>query len=257
MDFFLVSNSFIIVMSADSQGVIDPDFTAIIEPSTVVSLGYLAHLEDSASYYEERDQCIVPQHLWRTWIEEQESDKVLLIEVTQGEHTKTLCVGGSTTESNTTVFLPKRCFQEFSISEPVSVKVQKTMPPLATKLVLQPLDNVLYHCNIVDTVSKYLSEWQVLTKWTILSIPCEELGGFPVELFVKEVEPADIVLLRNEVPLELAEPLESVVEWASPTQEPLSIPSSIDSSTTSYAPFPEEPASGFIPFSGKGHRLGD
>jgi len=81
------------------------------------------------------------------------------------------------------------------------------------------------------------------------------LGGFPVELFVKEVEPADIVLLRNEVPLELAEPLESVVEWAS--QEPLSMPSSIDSSDTECAPFPEEPISGFVPFSGKGHRLGD
>jgi hypothetical protein len=246
-------------MSADSQGTTDPDFTAIMEPS-ILSLGYLAHLEESASYYEECDQCIVPQHLWRTWIEDQEDGSVLLVELTQGDHTKTLCVGGSTTESNTTVFLPKRCFQEFSISEPVSVKVQKTMPPLATKLVLQPLDNVLYHCNIVDTVSKYLSEWQVLTKWTILSIPCEELGGFPVELFVKEVEPADIVLLRNEVPLELAEPLESVVEWALPTQEPLSEPSSIDSSSTLCPPFLEEepePQTGFIPFSGTGHRLGN
>jgi hypothetical protein len=151
---------------------------------------------------------------------------------------------------------------DFDVTVLSSITVVKTMPPLATKIVLQPLDNELYHCDIATAVSKYLSEWQVLTVWTTLTVPCEELGGFPVDIFVQSIEPANIVLLRGEVPLELAEPIESVAEWTRP-----SLPHHIH---TQQDEEPEEEAlvnfiqpvettqqsSKFIPFSGTGYRLG-
>jgi len=227
-----------------------------MQNSIPFQLGYLSQLEEEDSnYYDERDQCIVPQHLWRQWIQEQESDQVLLVEITQDHIKQILCIGAGTLESMNTIFLPIRCFQEFDLSREVSVCIVKTMPPLATKITLQPLDNELYHCDIASAVSKHLMEWQVLTKWTTITVQCEELGGYPVDIFVKTIEPADTVLLRGEVPLELEEPIESIPEWTSQQQEQQ------QQQEPHYDPFiPEveekQDQSSFTPFSGQGRRLG-
>jgi len=183
------------------------------------------------------------------------------VELTQGTIQHTLCVSCGTNESYTTIFLPTRCFLTLDVSSDVSVRVVQTMPPIATKIVLQPLDNELYHCDIASAVSKHLVGWQVLSKWTTFTIQCEELGGYPVDIFVKSIEPADIVLLRGEVPLELEEPLETPVEWSKSTlplnPSPVEIPQEVPFDDA--APFLEEmpQQKGFIPFSGSGRRLGN
>jgi len=228
-----------------------------MEPnSSLLFLGYLEQLEEPTEYYEVRDQCLVPHHLWRGWIEEQEQDSVLLVKITQMERTTILCVGGFTKESDSIVFLPRRCFLEFDTALPTDVEVVKTMPPLATKITLQPLDNELYHCDIASAVSKHLSEWQVLTVGTTLTVPCEELGGYKVDIFVRSIEPENIVLLRGEVPLELAESLETVPEWTAPTL-PIDRPISPQNEAV-FDPHIEQPVNQkFIPFSGTGYRLGN
>jgi len=125
------------------------------------------------------------------------------------------------------------------------------LPPVATKLTLQPLDSELYHCDIAKSVSEYLSNWHVLSEGTTLTVPCEELGGFLVDIYVQKAEPASTVLLRGEVPMELAEPLETVVEWQKPsvTQTP-SIQEDFDQI------LPTTNKSAFVPFSGRGNKLG-
>jgi hypothetical protein len=76
-----------------------------------------------------------------------------------------------------------------------------------------------------------------------------------VEIFVQDVEPSGTVLLRGDVPLELAEPIETVAEWLPPTtvvdESPCIELPSVD------PPILDRPSSGFIPFSGKGNRLGN
>jgi hypothetical protein len=87
--------------------------------------------------------------------------------------------------------------------------------------------------------------------------PCAELGGFLVDIFVKSIEPAPIVLLRGEVPLELDEPLETVAEWIRPpTPPPIQRPPSPTPESRPDTPIPEPPK-GFVAFSGKGYRLSD
>jgi hypothetical protein len=238
-----------------------------MEPTTLLFLGYLEQLEETTQYYETRDQCLVPHHLWRGWIEDQGSEDVLLVKITQGERTSILCVGGFTKESDSIVFLPRRCFLEFDTTIPTSIEVVKVMPPSATKITLQPLDNELYHCDIATAVSKVLSEWQVLTVGTTLTVPCEELGGYMVDIFVRAIEPENIVLLRGDVPLELAEPLETVPEWT--PQQSAQIPNETVHPNSPQEPFSEEGFSflpnmpqeqnkqKFTPFSGTGYRLGN
>jgi hypothetical protein len=236
--------------------------TTFMEDVILLTLGYLTELSEMAEYYEQRDQCVVPQRLWRTWVQEQEAE-VLLLELEQEGRTQLLCIGGSTNESDSVVFLPKRCFLEFDVAAFVHVRIKKVMPPLATKLTLKPLDNELYHCDIVSAVSAHLSQWQVLTKWTTLTVPCEELGGYPVDIFVEDIEPAAIVMLRGEVPMELMAPVETVHEWKTPAAptETDHVPVNPDTDFTAFQeplePEPQETQKKFQPFSGKGYRLGD
>ena len=206
----------------------------------------------------EQDSCTVPQEIWLRWVNTQ-STEVLCVTVKQFEDPVTLVVSGGHTDDDTTVYLPAPLMMGMQEDEYCSIRVVTTLPPVATKVVLQPLDNELYHCDIGAAVSKKLSNWHLLRKNQTLTVECEELGGFPVDVFIKDVEPAETVLLRGEVPLELAESLEEVVEWSAPA------PSAPRPSTPAPAP-PEDFASmfsppqpsktGFQPFSGTGHRLG-
>jgi len=268
MDEFVDDNT-VTTSGTDLNEELSRGTTAGMEDATLLTLGYLTELSDMAEYYEQRDQCVVPQRLWRTWIQDQEAE-VLLLELEQEGRTQLLCIGGGTTESDSVVFLPKRCFLEFNVGTFVHVRIKTRMPPLATKITLKPLDNELYHCDIVSAVSAHLSQWQVLTKWTTLTVPCQELGGFLVDIFVEDVEPATTVLLRGDVPMELVEPVEAVHEWLAPTQsapagstilEPVIPEIEREFNTFQELPDEEEGLSQrqkkFKPFSGTGHRLGN
>jgi hypothetical protein len=172
----------------------------------------LAEILDDDGPLAERDNCLVPQTLWKRWVETQTAE-VLLLTFQQAETQFVLCVEGPHNESSDVVYIPRRYIQDLIPDEYVQVEVLKTMPPKATKISLQPLDNELYHCDIASAVSRYLSHWNVLSANTILSVPCEELGGFLVDVFVKHLEPESTVLLRGEVPLDLEESMERVQEW--------------------------------------------
>lgn len=221
---------------------------------------------------EEKDNCIVPQTMWRRWVQAQEADQeVLLVEVTQNEVKHILYVESPHTQNTNTMYIPARCLQEFDETENVRVRVLKTMPPHATKIVLQPLDSDVLETgiDIVAEVSAMLSNWQTLTKHTMLSVPIQELGGLVVDLFVKEIEPAETVLLRGEVPLELEDALIQRSRQAEPTfqgfqrpptpipQEPEQLQADDGSfSMLPQAPPPSIPVRGFQAFQGQGQRLG-
>jgi hypothetical protein len=155
----------------------------------------------------EKDGCFVPQHLWKRWIDEQEAE-VLLVEIHQGEMRFVLCVEGPHQESRSEIYIPRRYIQDLVFEERVNVRVLDEMPPNATEIVLQPLDSGFCGVDIASAASQLLSNWNVLTAGSILTIPIEELGGFQVDVLVKRIEPAGTVLLRGEVPLVLEEPVE-------------------------------------------------
>lgn len=202
------------------------------------------------------DACALPQHLWSRWVEHQ-STEVLLVEVSQLNQKFTLHVASHHDQNRDGIFLPPRVLAALDASEYVEVNVLQEMPPLATKIVLQPLDEDVAECvDVSHVVSEYLSKWHTLKQGTILSIECEEVGGLMLDIIVKEVEPAEIVLLRGEVPLEID-------TGRPPTPVPAPIPVLSPAPVTNVkeeedfsVALPQPVANGFAPFSGKGYRLG-
>lgn len=198
--------------------------------------------------------------MWVRW--SSQITDLMLVKITHEDKVYILHVESFHEANVNTIFLPEWCFINVNNIQ-VTIERVEEMPPLATKIILQPLDIEVYHCDISTAVSEYLSNWQVLSVGTTLSIPCRELGGFHVDIFVKAIDPAPTVLLRGEVPLELDEPIETVAEWIKKTTPiPLLPPSPqpyLPLVSTIQNLFPDEeesiPKLGFIPFSGKGNNL--
>ena len=193
--------------------------------------------------------CVIHSKLWSQW--SAQITDLMLVKITYDTNTYFLHVHSFHTQDENTIFLPSWCFINETGFEVVMELIQE-MPPVATKITLQPLDSEIYHCDIAVAVSEHLSNWQVLSVGTTLCVPCKELGGFLVDVFVKAIEPAETVLLRGEVPLELDEPLETVAEWVKKTTSPH--PHEI-SSIQELFPEVESKKAGFVPFSGKGYSL--
>ena len=209
----------------------------------------------------DNDCCSVHADLWNLWISSQ-TIETLLVEIVQENQRFVLTVDSPHTGERDTLYLPSRIFTELQGSR-VTVTRLTELPPMATNIILQPLDTELYHCDIAGAVSEYLSHWNVLQKHTTLSVPCPELGGYCVDVFVQETEPADCVLLRGEVPLHLAESLLTVPEWGIPVPAPSERPSTpIPTEPEIFLPMvppqPQPRGRGppvFTPFSGAGRRL--
>ncbi len=210
---------------------------------------------------QQKDNCIIPLPIWRDWIEKQEEEdgqEVLLVEITQGSTKFVLHVESYTTESEDTIFIPSRFQHDLNMNEYVFVTILKEMPPNATRIVLEPLEQTFQSFDIATAVSELLSHWHILSEHTILSVPCPELDGFPIEIYVKEVEPAPIVLLRGEVPLELSSS-QKVESPPTPTSSPIEFhrqdtPIPEEDDFSSFLPLPQTQSC--MSFSGQGHRLG-
>ena len=221
----------------------------------------------------DHDKCSIHSDRWNLWIANQTTE-TLLVEVCQGDQRYVLTVDCPHNGEPDTIYIPSRIYTGLD-SPDVTVNRLNELPPIATNIILQPLDTELYHCDIAAAVSEYLSHWNVLQKHTTLSVPCPELGGYCVDVFVQETEPTDCVLLRGEVPLNLAEPLLTVPEWVTPAPPPPPVaprpPTPVPDEPEAFLPIPwggahqppvppPQPRGrgkpSFIPFSGTGHRLG-
>jgi hypothetical protein len=209
----------------------------------------LIYLEET---HPDNGGCIIHRNLWSQW--QGQINDLMYVQISYDSKTYHLHVESFHTNEEGQIFLPSWCFSGESNIE-VTMELVLVMPPVATKITLQPLDSEIYHCDISSEVSAHLSNWQVLSVGTILSVPCKELGGFLVDVFVKNIEPASTVLLRGEVNLELDEPIETVAEWVKKTspRPPSPHPHTVSSLQGFFAE--ETVKAGFVPFSGKGYSL--
>jgi hypothetical protein len=131
--------------------------------------------------------------------------------------------------------------------------------PEATRIKLRVIDSAIYNSDIKDELEKALSALGVIQEHTTLQIPVTALGGYTVEVFVSETEPANIVLCHGEeVALEFEEPVDQIS--APPPRPPTPIPEPLPMLPTETM-IPEtlmnaSQPQGFRAFQGEGHVIG-
>lgn len=218
----------------------------------------------------EKDACVVSRHIWQQWVQNQTAE-VLLVEVKQRDQRHVLCVESYHTGRRDLIYVPSSLAIEFDMDEYVEVTLLEEMPPVATKIVLEPLEADSYSFDIAGATSEVLSHWNVLKAGTTLTVPSLEIEGYTMMIHVARTEPADFVLLRGEVPMELVE-LEQPLQRP-PTPIPPLLPilqgtgqedqedfNDINDINDFGALVPQQQqqqkSKGFVAFSGQGQRLG-
>jgi hypothetical protein len=216
------------------------------------SVSSLRLISDDA---QQKDNCSVPRHIWQRWIDRQQTE-VLLVEILQRNVRHVLCVDSYHEQERDRIYVSQRYMSDLDQDEYVEVSVLNELPPQATKITLEPLDADSYDFDIATAVGQHLSHWHVLKTGTIITVPSTEIEGYTMDIYVKATEPAEIVLLRGEVPLEL-------VPLAEPHQQPLQRPPTpIPAGPESFEDFGDMLGGAhnlpqrFTAFSGKGHPLG-
>jgi hypothetical protein len=252
-----------------------------MQNSTILYPYPLNVLSDSYTDDSEKDICVVHRSLWESWVHQQTTE-VLLASIKQDETETILCVDTYHTHSPDIIYLPRRVMGTMNLNTFVEINVVQTLPPIATKIELQPIDSAIYHTDIPSAVSAYLSHWNVLSEHTMLSVPIPELGDYVVEIFVKKTEPEKTVLLRGEVPFEIVESPFTIPEFQTdaivhspqiqPQRPSTPVPEDISQFLPSYSQSNQnlqniqtqsaqtqaqtQVQTTFTPFSGTGYRLG-
>lgn len=127
--------------------------------------------------------------------------------------------------------------------------------PQATKLTLRVVDSAFYTSEVKEELEMALSALGVVKKQMLLQLPIANLGGFHVEVFVSNTEPADIVLCEGEeVAVEFEEPVDHYEEPVVAARPPTPIPPNVPIFTEEMIVPPT--TEDFVPFQGQGHTLG-
>lgn len=126
--------------------------------------------------------------------------------------------------------------------------------PQATRIVFRVIDSAIYNADIKAELERALSAMGVIREHTTLHIPVEALGGYPVEVFVSQTEPANLVLCDGEeVVVEFEEPVDQI---SPPESEPEEEAPTPEITTTTHM-IPEiQTSSTFSAFQGSGNVLG-
>ena len=82
--------------------------------------------------------------------------------------------------------------------------------PQATKIVLRVVDSAFYNSDVKKELEIALTRIGVIKKGQLLHIPIEALDNFVVDIYVSELEPANLVLCEGEeVVVEFEEPVDA------------------------------------------------
>jgi hypothetical protein len=211
----------------------------------------------------QNDACIVPKHLWTRWINEQITE-VLLLKINLNETSHIFTVDSSHNQPRNIIYIPDHYSTEFDIELIYDAELLDCLPPIATQITLQILESDFAGIDIASAASEYLSKCNILKRHTILQIPFPELGDLVLDVFVADTAPQEFVLLRGEVPLEIANseqaPFPEPVHFPQLTPTPMSTPTLspaiIDSFDNVLPEIHTPEISGFKAFCGKGYRLG-
>ena len=110
--------------------------------------------------------------------------------------------------------------QEIGVDIQVDFLPEEAFPD-ALKIVLRPLDSAFYNTNAEEELTHALTHIGVLKRGSIVSVKLSGLGGYPMEFFVVDLEPAEIVLCNgDEVVIEFEEAVDQLDGRRPPTPPP-------------------------------------
>ena len=120
---------------------------------------------------------------------------------------------GSETEEKK-IYMPQWLLEQYGLqgegeSHDVQILTEEAFPQ-ATKIVLRVVDSAFYNSDVKKELEIALTRLGVIKKGQLLHIPIEALDDFVVDIYVSELEPANIVLCEGEeVAVEFEEPVDA------------------------------------------------
>lgn len=105
--------------------------------------------------------------------------------------------------------LEQHGFQGEGESYQIQILTEEAFPQ-ATKIVLRVVDSAFYNSDVKKELEIALTRIGVIKKGQLLHIPIEALDNFVVDIYVSELEPANLVLCEGEeVAVEFEEPVDA------------------------------------------------
>ena len=172
--------------------------------------------------------------LWQELFREQTGQTRLFLSF-PGTSTPLICAVGNPHLSHTEehcIYLPYEILGKLGLEgageqRQVTVLSEEAFPP-AERIKIRFLDSAAYNSDVKEELEQALTKLGVLSNQTQYQIPIQSLGNFPVDIFVSDLEPADIVLCHgDEVALEFEEPIDQITPpplERPPTPVPAEVP---------------------------------
>lgn len=157
--------------------------------------------EDTTSN-ELSDQIILPSYYLNRLIDEYSpSESVYLAEIINIENNNSFIVSVGTPhlEDKTIVFVPDWILTQLGTNNEVTIRIKKLNRglPVATKLVIKPLDRVAFDTDITKCFESALINLHVLHEGITVPIRIPEMGGYEFYAHIEKVEPEAVSKVVN------------------------------------------------------------
>lgn len=153
---------------------------------------------------------------FQRWFGDHEEGLMVLQLTSTSNMIRYVAVSGLHTEGNSAIYVPLSIYQEFELTCVQPIRATATLAyelEKATKLVLKPLDPILYSGDMRAVLEEALMDYPLLQKHTQFTVYLESLGGYAADVWVEDLEPAEVVQLGGEVEVEFV-PEEGAVPFA-------------------------------------------
>lgn len=83
--------------------------------------------------------------------------------------------------------------------------------PEATRIVIRSIDSAIYNSDVKEELEQALTQLGILKLHSQIEVPIQALGGYAIELFISQLEPASLVLCHgDDIILEFEEAVDAI-----------------------------------------------
>jgi hypothetical protein len=204
--------------------------TALMEYTVQIFSKAFLDSEDESSW----SNATLSRDLWQELFRDQQGQTRLFLSF-PGSSSPVLCAVGNPHLSHTEehcIYLPYEILGKLGLEgageqHRITIFSEEAFPQ-AERITIRFIDSAAYNSDVKEELEQALTKLGVLCANTQYQIPIQSLGNYPVDIFVSQLEPADIVLCHgDEVALEFEEPIDQITP--PPDRSPTPIPEEVHS----------------------------